>query len=81
MWTSWPPFARVIRFDLRGIGLSDPLGSSDPPTVEQWASDALAVLDNEGIEQAALLGVHFGGLAAIFLAAIHPGTRPRPSSW
>lgn len=65
-------FSRVIRFDLRGIGLSDPLGSSDPPTVEQWASDALAVLDNEGIQQAALLGVHFGGLAAIFLAAIHP---------
>lgn len=65
-------FSRLIRFDLRGIGLSDPLGSSDPPTVEQWASDALAVLDDQGIERAVLLGVHFGGLAALFLAAIHP---------
>jgi len=65
-------FTRLIRFDLRGIGLSDPLGSSDPPTVEQWAGDALAVLDDQGIEHAAVLGVHFGGLAALFLAATHP---------
>ena len=65
-------FSRLIRFDLRGIGLSDPLGSSDPPTVEQWASDALAVLDDQGVEQAAVLGVHFGGLAALLLAATHP---------
>jgi pimeloyl-ACP methyl ester carboxylesterase len=65
-------FSRLIRFDLRGIGLSDPLGSSDPPTVEQWSSDALAVLDNEGIMQTAVLGVSFGGLAALLLAATHP---------
>ena len=65
-------FSRLIRFDLRGIGLSDPLGSSDPPTVEQWASDALAVLDDQGAEQAAVLGVHFAGLAALLLAATHP---------
>ena len=65
-------FSRLIRFDLRGIGLSDPLASSDPPTVEQWAGDALAVLDDLGIERAAVLGVHFGGLAALLLAATHP---------
>ena len=65
-------FSRLVRFDLRGIGLSDPLGSSDPPTVEQWASDALAVLDDLGIDHAAVLGVHFGGLAALLLAATHP---------
>ena len=64
-------FSRLIRFDLRGIGLSDPLGSSDPPTVEQWASDALAVLDAE-VKDTAVLGVTFGGLAAILLAATHP---------
>jgi class 3 adenylate cyclase len=65
-------FSRLTRFDPRGIGLSDPLGSSDPPTVEQWAGDALAVLDDQGIEHAAVLGVHFGGLAALWLAATHP---------
>ena len=65
-------FSRFIRFDLRGIGLSDPLGSSDPPTVEQWSSDALAVLNAEHVTQAAVLGVGFGGLVALLLAATHP---------
>ncbi len=65
-------FSRFIRFDLRGIGLSDPLGSSEPPTVEQWSSDALAVLNAEHVTQAAVLGVSFGGLAALLLAATHP---------
>jgi class 3 adenylate cyclase len=65
-------FSRLIRFDLRGMGLSDPLGSSDPPTVEQWASDARAVLDAEQVAQAAVLGVGFGGLGALLLSATHP---------
>ena len=65
-------FSRLIRFDLRGIGLSDPLGSSDPPTVDQWASDALAVLAAESVAHTAVLGVSFGGLAALLLAATHP---------
>ncbi len=65
-------FSRMIRFDLRGIGLSDPLGSSDPPTVEQWVSDVQAVLDAEGVTRAAVMGVTFGGLAGLLLAASHP---------
>jgi class 3 adenylate cyclase len=65
-------FSRLIRFDLRGIGLSDPLGSSDPPTVEQWASDTLTILDDAQIPQAALLAVSFGGLGALLLAATRP---------
>jgi class 3 adenylate cyclase len=65
-------FSRLIRFDLRGMGLSDPLASSDPPTVEQWASDTLAVLDAEQATEAAVLGVGFEGLAALLLTATHP---------
>ena len=65
-------FCRLLRFDLRGIGLSDPLGSADPPTVEQWASDALTILDAERIADAAVLGVSFGGLGALSLAATNP---------
>jgi class 3 adenylate cyclase len=65
-------FARLVRFDLRGIGLSDPLGSSDPPSVEQWAGDAMAVLDAEEVRETAVMGVSFGGLAALLLAATHP---------
>jgi class 3 adenylate cyclase len=57
---------------MRGVGLSDPLGSSELPTIEQWASDALAVLDAEEVTRAAVLGVSMGGLAALLLAATHP---------
>jgi class 3 adenylate cyclase len=65
-------FSRFIRFDLRGVGLSDPLGSSDPPTVENWASDASAVMESVGVEQAAVLGCAMNGLLALLLAASHP---------
>ena len=65
-------FCTFVRFDRRGIGLSDPPRSADPPTTEQSAADALAVLDAEGIPEAAILGVSYGGLAALMLAATHP---------
>jgi class 3 adenylate cyclase len=75
-WQQWvdrlASFSRFIRFDLRGVGLSDPLGSSDPPTVENWASDALAVMESVGVNQAAILGCSMNGLLALLLAASHP---------
>jgi pimeloyl-ACP methyl ester carboxylesterase len=76
-WQQWvdrlASFSRVIRFDLRGVGLSDPVGSSEPPTVEQWADDALGVMDSAGVDQAAILGCAMNGLLALLLAASHPG--------
>ncbi len=65
-------FCRLIRVDLRGIGLSDPLDASTPPTVERWMDDALAVLDAAGSERTALWGAGFGGAMALLLAASHP---------
>jgi class 3 adenylate cyclase len=65
-------FCRLIRFDRRGVGLSDPLRSAELPTVEQWATDVLAILNAENVPQVVLLAVSFGGLAAILLAASHP---------
>jgi class 3 adenylate cyclase len=65
-------FSQLIRFDRRGLGLSDPLGSVELPTVEHWAADVLAVLDALQISQAVLLAVSFGGLPAIEFAASHP---------
>lgn len=61
-------FARVICFDKRGQGLSDP----GPYTVEAVTSDALAVLDDVGSERASVFGVSEGGSASTMLAAAHP---------
>jgi pimeloyl-ACP methyl ester carboxylesterase len=65
-------FARVIRFDMRGTGLSDPADPNDWPTLERRADDALAVLDAVGSERAALMGGVVGGQLAMFCAAAHP---------
>jgi class 3 adenylate cyclase len=65
-------FARLIRFDRRGIGLSDPVAPSDPPTLEQWVQDALAVLDAVDSTHAVVLASAEAALVAILLVATHP---------
>jgi class 3 adenylate cyclase len=65
-------FSRLIRMDLRGVGLSDPIDPSVPPSLEQWVGDALAVLDTAGSERAALCGADEGALVAMLTAATHP---------
>jgi class 3 adenylate cyclase len=65
-------FSRLIRMDLRGVGLSDPIGPAVPPSLEQWVGDALAVLDAVGSERAALCGADEGALVAMLTAATHP---------
>ena len=64
--------ARVILFDPRGTGMSDPVDLNDHPTLEQWADDALAVLDAAGVDHAFVLGASAGASAAVMLAAARP---------
>jgi class 3 adenylate cyclase len=63
-------FARVITFDRRGSGLSDPL--SGAPTLEEQMDDVLAVMDAAGSERAAIAGTLEGGPMAAVFAATHP---------
>jgi class 3 adenylate cyclase len=63
--------ARLILFDKRGTGLSDPV--SRPPTLEERADDIRLVMDAAGSEQAAILGVSEGAATAILVAASDPG--------
>jgi class 3 adenylate cyclase/pimeloyl-ACP methyl ester carboxylesterase len=65
-------FSRLIRIDLRGSGLSDPLGMSERATLEERAREILAVLDAAGSARAALVANNIGGLPAIFFAASYP---------
>jgi pimeloyl-ACP methyl ester carboxylesterase len=62
-------FARVIHFDRRGSGLSDPV--PDAPPLEQRMDDVRAVMDAAGSERAALLGISEGATMSILFAATH----------
>jgi class 3 adenylate cyclase/pimeloyl-ACP methyl ester carboxylesterase len=65
-------FSRVVLFDRRGSGASDPVSLEALPAWEEWADDALAVLDEVGSERAVVLGQAEGGAVAILFAASHP---------
>ncbi len=63
-------FARVIRFDKRGTGLSD--RSVGLPDFEARMDDVRAVMDAAGSERAALFGYSEGGPLAMLFAAAYP---------
>jgi class 3 adenylate cyclase len=65
-------FTRLLRFDRRGIGLSDSIDPSVPPTLEDFVADAVAVLDAADSQGAVLFGSMMGGLVALGLAGAHP---------
>ncbi len=63
-------FARVILFDRRGVGLSDPAAGA--PTLEERMDDVRAVMDAAGSERAALLGMSEGATMCMLFAATYP---------
>ena len=63
---------RVIAFDARGHGLSSPAGGPGDYTYDELVADALAVLDAQGADRAALVGQSMGSAAAVALALRHP---------
>ena len=63
-------FARVILYDKRGTGLSDPVDGV--PTVENRVDDLRAVMDAAGSERAALFGYSEGGPISLLFAATYP---------
>ena len=62
---------RVIRFDKRGTGLSDPTGAL--PGMDERVADLAAVMDGAGSQAAVVFGISDGGRGAIAFAAAHPG--------
>jgi pimeloyl-ACP methyl ester carboxylesterase/class 3 adenylate cyclase len=63
-------FGRVIVFDKRGTGLSDPVGAA--PTLEERMDDIRAVMQAAGSERAALIGYSEGGTICALFAATYP---------
>jgi class 3 adenylate cyclase len=65
-------FSRVICFDKRGTGVSDPVPLDAPPTLEQWMDDAVAAVDAADADELALIGDTDGGPMAMLFAATFP---------
>jgi class 3 adenylate cyclase len=63
-------FSRLILFDRRGCGMSDPL--SRAPTLEEQMDDVVAVMDAAGSERAGVFALLEGGAMAALFAATHP---------
>jgi class 3 adenylate cyclase len=66
-------FSRLISFDKRGVGCSDPVPFSTLSTPEEWMNDVCTVMDAADSERAVVFGVNDGGPIAMLFAATHPG--------
>jgi pimeloyl-ACP methyl ester carboxylesterase len=65
-------FSRLILFDKRGTGLSDPVPLDRLPPLEERMDDVRAVLDAVASEQTAVFGFSEGGLMSVLFAATYP---------
>jgi DNA-binding SARP family transcriptional activator/pimeloyl-ACP methyl ester carboxylesterase len=74
LWVAWcermTSFARLIRFDKRGTGLSDRPPGIQP--LEERMEDARAVADAAGVAVVDILGWSEGGPLAMLFAATYP---------
>ena len=65
-------WCRLILFDKRGTGLSDPIPIDAPPLLEDRMDDVRAVMDAAGSERAVVLGFSEGGAMSVLFAAAYP---------
>lgn len=72
MYRRLASFTRLVLFDPRGAGSSDPLPAGDQFAWESWTDDLVAVMDAAGIERAALIGALDASPAAIMCAVTRP---------
>ena len=63
-------FSRLIVFDKRGTGMSDPVAS--PPSMDERMDDIGAVMDAVGSARAAMFGISEGGTLSLLFADAHP---------
>ena len=65
-------FSRLISFDKRGIGLSDPIPLDRLPFLEEWMSDVRTVMDAAAIPRGVVMGANEGSMMAALFAATYP---------
>src|SRR3712207_1975519 len=65
-------FCRLVRFDRRGSGSSDPLPLHSLPPWESYVQEVVAVMDAVGSRRAAIMGMFDAGPMAALFAATQP---------
>ena len=65
-------FSRLIMFDRRGMGLSDPVAIQSLPSLDAWMDDLRAVLTAASSDRAALIANIGGAITSLVFAASHP---------
>lgn len=63
-------FSRLLFFDKRGTGMSDPWEGA--PTLDERMDDIRAVMDGAGVDHASIFAVSEGGPLALLFAATYP---------
>ena len=70
---------RVVVFDKRGVGLSDPITDWSRSAQQQWADDLLAVIEAAGLNRPVVVSWEPNGVARLAAsAAARPVRGPRP---
>jgi class 3 adenylate cyclase len=65
-------FSRLIMFDKRGFGLSDPVPPDQLPNLETRMDDLRAVMDEVDSERAVIYGASESGMLDLLFAATYP---------
>jgi class 3 adenylate cyclase len=65
-------FGRLVTYDQQGMGYSDRMDLSAPPTIEDLVADLEAVMEAAGVAEPVLFGTHNGGAVAALYASRHP---------
>jgi class 3 adenylate cyclase len=65
-------FSRLLLFDERGVGLSDPVAIDALPSIQEWMDDLRTVMDAAAFDRAAVVANMAGGFMASVFAATHP---------
>lgn len=65
-------FSRLILFDKRGTGMSDPVALDELPNLEERMDDVRAVMDAVGSEKATLFGHSEAGNMSMLFSATYP---------
>src|SRR3954452_22083263 len=63
-------FSRLVMFDKRGTGMSDPVAS--PPSMDERMDDIRAVMDAAGSSSGTMFGISEGGTLSLLFADRHP---------